>query len=257
MANKAKLSLRQTPGKLIYRTSDEFGIILVLDYPRYRVLSFDSMYEQSGFYVEKPYELVHEYTRIMLLALGFITPKHITILGLGGGSLLRSLHYYLDDCEFHAVELRQQVFEIARDYFDTPTDDRIRVSIADAQTQLVANADCSTDIIFSDIYDAADMSSIQVQKEFLVECERTLSKQGWLVINYHTLPDRHSAFFKTLQDLFPSIIICAGEFNSHVLFASKSHRTLSDISNEKITHLETILGGDFLSLIDRLEYLPA
>lgn len=213
------------------------------------------MYEQSGFYLEKPYELVHEYTRIMLLALGFITPKHITILGLGGGSLLRSLHYYLDNCEFHAIELRQQVYEVARDYFDTPTDKRVRVSIADAQAQLIANADCSTDVIFSDIYDAADMSSIQVKKEFLVECERTLTQQGWLVINYHTLPDRHSAFFKTLQDLFPSIIICAGEFNSHVLFASKNHRTLADISREKITHLENVLGGDFLTLIERLEYL--
>jgi hypothetical protein len=71
------------------------------------------------------------------------------------------------------------------------------------------------------------------------------------------LPDRHSAFFKILQDLFPSIIICAGEFNSHVLFASKIHRTLADISRERITHLETVLGGDFLSLIDRFEYLHA
>lgn len=257
MTNKRKAPATKSQGKLIHRASDEFGTILVLDYPRYRVLNFDSMYEQSGFYLEKPYELVHEYTRIMLLALGFITPKHVTILGLGGGSLLRSLHYYLDDCEFHAVELRQKVFEVARDYFDMPTDRRVSVTIADAQAQLIAKADCSTDIIFSDIYDAADMSSIQVQKEFLVESERTLSKQGWLVINYHTLPDRHSAFFKILQDLFPSIIICAGEFNSHVLFASKNHRTLADISRERITHLETVLGGDFLSLIDRLEYLHA
>jgi spermidine synthase len=257
MTNKRKTPTTKSQGKLIHRASDEFGTILVLDYPRYRVLSFDSMYEQSGFYLEKPYQLVHEYTRIMLLALGFITPKHITILGLGGGSILRSLHYYLDDCEFHAVELRQKVFEVARDYFDMPSDKRVKISIADAQTQLNASDECSTDIIFSDIYDAADMSSIQVQKEFLAECERILSKQGWLAINYHTLPDRHSAFFNTLQDLFPSIIICAGEFNSHVLFASKNHRTLADISHEKITHLENVLGGDFLALIDRLEHLPS
>jgi spermidine synthase len=257
MNNKRKTPVTKIPGKLIHRASDEFGTILVLDYPHYRVLSFDSMYEQSGFYLEKPYQLVHEYTRIMLLALGFITPRHITILGLGGGSLLRSLHYYLDDCEFHAIELRQKVFEIARDYFDIPTDKRVSVSIADAQTQLIAGEACSTDIIFSDIYDAADMSSIQAQKEFLVECERTLSKQGWLVINYHTLPDRHSVFFKTLRDIFPSIIICAGEFNSHVLFVGKNYRTLADIYTEKITHVESVIGGDFLSLIDRLEYLPA
>ncbi len=255
MTNKRKTPITQIPGKLIHRTSDEFGIMLVLDYPRYRVLSFDSVYEQSGFYLEKPYELVHEYTRIMMLTLGFITPKHITLLGLGGGSLLRSLHFYLDACEFHAVELRQQVFDIAKDYFDIPTDSRVNFSIDDAQLQLTTTKACSTDIIFSDIYDAADMSSIQVQKEFLVECERTLSKQGWLAINYHTLPNRHSDFFKTLRELFPSIIICAGEFNSHVLLASKNHRALTDISRNTIAHIETVLGGDFLSIIDRLEYL--
>lgn len=244
MTNKRKKPITQIPGKLIHRANDEFGTMLVLDYPRYRVLSFDSVYEQSGFSLEKPYELVHEYTRIMMLALGFITPKHITLLGLGGGSLLRALHFYLDLCDFHIVELRQKVFDIAKDYFDIPTDNRVSFSINDAQLQLATTKTCSTDIIFSDIYDAADMSSIQVQKSFLTECERILSQQGWLVINYHKLPDKHSAFFETLNKLFPTLMICAGEFNSHVLFAGKAFATLADISQEKIRHMENILGKE-------------
>jgi spermidine synthase len=255
MANKRKSPITQIPGKLIHRTSDEFGIMLVLDYPRYRVLSFDSVYEQSGFYLEKPYELVHEYTRIMMLTLGFITPKHITLLGLGGGSLLRSLHFYLDGCDFHVVELRQKVFDIAKDYFDIPTDNRVRFSIADAQLQLAASKSGSTDIIFSDIYDAADMSSIQVQKTFLTECERALSQHGWLVINYHKLPDRHTAFFATLGELFPTLMICAGEFNSHVLFAGKAFATLADISQEKIRHMENILGKEISLRLADIEQL--
>ncbi len=255
MAYKRNSPITKIPAKLIHRTSDEYGIIMVLDYPRYRVLSFDSFYEQSGFYLEKPYELVHEYTRIMMLTLGFTTPKHITLLGLGGGSLLRSLHFYLDNCEFHVVELRQKVFDIAKNYFDIPTDSRVRFSIDDAQLQLSETNSCSTDIIFSDIYDAADMSSIQVQKMFLIECERTLTQQGWLVINYHKLPDRHSVFFETLNELFPTLMICAGEFNSHVLFACKSFVTLADISQEKIRHMENILGKEISLRLSDVEQL--
>ena len=190
-----------------------------------------------------------------MLTLGFITPKHITLLGLGGGSLLRSLHFYLDRCDFHVVELRQKVFDIAKDYFDIPTDNRVSFSIADAQLQLAASNSGSTDIIFSDIYDAADMSSIQVQTSFLSECERVLNQQGWLVINYHKLPDRHSAFFATLSELFPTLMICAGEFNSHVLFAGKAFATLADISQEKIRHMENILGKEISLRLADIEQL--
>src|SRR5690554_5818012 len=112
-------------GTIVHSTSDSIGNILVVDYPTYRVLSFDSIYEQSGFYLEKPYALVHEYTRIMMLVLGFCEPRHITLLGLGGGSLLRSLHHYLSHCNFTVIELRKKVYEIAKEYFDIPDDKRV------------------------------------------------------------------------------------------------------------------------------------
>ena len=170
-------------GKIVHSTSDTYGNILVVDYPRYRVLSFDSIYEQSGFYVEKPYTLVHEYTRIMMLVLGFIEPRHTTLLGLGGGSLLRSLHHYLSHCDFHVVELRPKVYEIAREYFDIPDDERVWVSIEDAELQIKASKDASTDIIFADMYDAYHMSPVILLKHFVRECWRTLSKNVCLVIN--------------------------------------------------------------------------
>ena len=244
-------------GKIVHSTSDSYGNILVVDYPRYRTLSFDSIYEQSGFYLEKPYALVHEYTRIMMLVLGFVEPRHTTLLGLGGGSLLRSLHHYLSHCDFHVVELRPKVYEIARDYFDIPDDERVWVSIEDAELQIKSSEDASTDIIFADMYDAYHMSPMQGQKQFVKECWRTLSKSGWLVINYHRLPDPNSPFFNCIADYFSTIMVCSGEYGNHILFACKSPSVHCEGAPVKLKRMEKILNETFLPLFKRIEYITA
>lgn len=240
-------------GKIVHSTSDSYGTILVVDYPRYRVLSFDSIYEQSGFYLEKPYALVHEYIRIMMLVLGFTEPRHATLLGLGGGSLLRSLHHYLDHCDFHVVELRSKVYDIARDYFDIPDDQRVWVSIEDAGLQIQSSKNASTDIIFADLYDAYHMSPLQVQKQFAQECSRTLTCNGWLVMNFHRLPDTQSAFFIALTEHFSTLLVCSGEFGNHILFACKSYSVDCDHAPAKLKNMEAILGEAFMPLFHRLK----
>jgi spermidine synthase len=244
-------------GKIVHSTSDIYGNILVVDYPSYRALSFDSIHEQSGFYVEKPYALVHEYIRIMMLVLGFIEPRHTTLLGLGGGSLLRSLHHYLSHCDFHVVELRPKVYEIAKDYFDIPDDKRVWVSIEDAELQMKSSEDASTDIIFADMYDAYHMSPMQGQQQFVRECWRTLSKKGWLVINYHRLPTSDSPFFECLIDHFSTIMVCSGKFGNHILFACKSPSVDYDLAPAKLKKMEKILNETFMPLFKRLEYVTA
>lgn len=242
-------------GKIVHSTSDTYGNILVVDYPRYRVLSFDSIYEQSGFYLEKPYALVHEYTRIMMLVLGFVEPRHATLLGLGGGSLLRSLHHYLSHCEFHVVELRAKVYDIALEYFDIPDDERVRVFIEDAKLQIQSAESASTDIIFADLYDAYHMSLVQTQKQFVQECSRTLSKNGWLVINFHRLPDTSSAFFKVLTEYFPTLMLCSGKLGNHILFACKAPIVDYASASLKLKKMEKILNENFMPLFHRLKPL--
>src|SRR5262249_21924672 len=97
-------------GDIIYRTSDAWGDILVIDDEHYRNLTFDSIYEQSRMDRRNPHSLVYQYTRAMMLVLAFIKPRHATILGLGGGCLLRSLYHVLPKCELHTIELRQRVY---------------------------------------------------------------------------------------------------------------------------------------------------
>ncbi len=239
--------------KLVHSSSDDYGNILVFDYPRYRALSFDSVFEQSAFSLEKPYALIHEYTRAMMLVLAFIEPRHITLLGLGGGSLLRSLHHYLSRCHFHVVELRQKVYEIARDYFDIPESNRVCVTIEDAQSQLQSLAAETTDIVFADMYDAYHMSPMQAQQQFIRDCWRILSPRGWLVINYHRLPETNSEFFECLTDYFSVVMLFSGDCGNHILFASKSHLVDYAQALKKLKHMESILGEKFTPLYHRLK----
>src|SRR5690606_6877106 len=107
-------------------------------------------------------------------------------------------------------------------YFDIPVDERVHVSIADAELYLRSSEDASTDIIFADLYDAHHMHPAQAQKQFIHDSSRMLTNNGWLVINYHCLPDPHSPFFSCLLEHFETVMVCSGKFNNHVLFAGKS-----------------------------------
>ena len=118
---------------IIHRTNDAWGDILVIDHRCYRNLTFDSICQQSSMHLNRRHILVHEYTRAMMLVLAFIKPRHVTILGLGGGCLLRSLYHILPKCELQAVELRQRVYEVATEFFGIPLSKKVTITIADAK----------------------------------------------------------------------------------------------------------------------------
>lgn len=257
MSNTISSVVRDFFGNLIiHRTKDAWGPILVIDYRQYRNLTFDSLYDQSSMNIKKPHILVHDYTRAMMLVLAFIKPSHATFLGLGGGCLLRSLNHILPDCELHAIELRQRVYEIANEFFGIPVSDKITISIADAKQRLTEIDNNSTDIIFADLYYASSMNPFQIQKRFIHQCYRVLDSMGWLVINYHELPDLTSSFFKYLSDLFSDIFVCQTiNKKNTILFASKQHITVSLPSELTIIALEKQLEVKLSPLFKRLTKL--
>src|SRR5690606_36218088 len=85
-------------GKLVHSAEDRYGRIQVIDEGSQRILSFDSLFEQSCMQISRPCQLVHQYTQFMALAVALVEPSHITLFGLGGGSLLRTLHSVVPDC---------------------------------------------------------------------------------------------------------------------------------------------------------------
>lgn len=223
---------------IIYQATDAWGDIFVVDHRHYRNLMFDSYYEQSSMDVNKPHILVHNYTRAMMLVMAFIKPRHITVLGLGGGCLLRSIYHLSPECKLHAVELRQRVYETTTDFFGIPATPQISITIADAQQQLKETDNNSTNVIFADLYNAYNMSPVQIQKDFISECYRVLSYKGWLVVNYHELSDLNTEFLEYLCSIFSDIFVCCIPKGNSILFASKHRIDTLDHFDDAVAILE-------------------
>jgi len=213
-------------GKELYRTEDSDGSIVVTQRGNKRLLSFGSRLEQSSVLMTRPYYLIHEYTQVMLLGLLFVDANRINLLGLGGGGLVHCLSHYFPKSMIQVVEIRQAVIDIAYDWFDLPRLDNLQVINDDASHFLSKLAQNSTDIIFSDLYEAQGMSACQAQQDFINDSHRALSESGCLVINFHDKPHPGSLLMDTIESTFSEIIVydtgeLTGRRNS-IMFCCKS-----------------------------------
>lgn len=239
-------------GEVTFQTEDALGKILVIDHRKHRILSFDSVFEQSKIDRSSPHLPVHEYNRAMLLPVAFAEPRHATILGLGGGSLVGALHHLLPTCTLHAVELRREVMKVARQFFSLPEASNIEITVADARRVLPELPGGGTDLILTDLYDAQRMSPAQAQRRFIEQCAEALGPNGWLAINYHQLPPENGPLFMYLRALFAVVLLFRSKTGNYVLYASKEPFELMDSRDPCLTALEKRLPIDWRKLMGRV-----
>lgn len=242
-------------GEIIHHTRDALGSILVIDYRKHRVLTFNSVFEQSKIDRRQPHVPVHEYNRAMLLPAALANPCHVTILGLGGGVMASAVHHLYPECRIHAVELRQAVLETAREFFDLPDSERLTVTIADARQALEAMPQASTDMVLADLYNADRMSPAQAQRHFVDECARVLGSDGWLVLNYHRTPDVGGPYFRQLKKHFAVLLMFKSKSNNTVIYASKQHFQSVHPKDPVLAELETRLPIDWRRLMTKVTRL--
>ncbi|MFN2362022.1 MAG: spermidine synthase [Marinobacter sp.] len=239
-------------GEIIHYTRDALGGILVIDYRKHRVMTFDSVFEQSKIDRRKPHLPVHEYSRAMLLPVAFAQPSHVTVLGLGGGVMASALLHLLPDCQVHAVELRNRVLQVAREYFSLPQSANLSVTIGDARDALGKMPDSSTSLVLADMYNSDRMSPAQAQREFIRQCSRVLSSGGWLSINYHRTPDINGPLFRQLRAEFAVLLLFKSKTNNTVIFASKHAFETMHAKDPALVALEKHLPIDWRRLMARV-----
>lgn len=108
---------------------------------------------QSQMRKDVPHELLLTYTQTMMTFLQFNpSPRYITMIGLGGGSMAKWCHRHLPDTDITIVEINPQVIAL-RDRFYIPEDDhRFRV-LCENGADYVAIAPETTDVLIVDGYD--------------------------------------------------------------------------------------------------------
>lgn len=206
--------------ELIYFAKDDWGELRVFDDGQRRLLSFGPGDEQSACLKADPARLVFSYTQAMLLALLFSEPRKALCLGLGAGSLATALHKHCKGIKITAVELRQSVIEIAKDFFYLPQGKRLLLHCADAQ-DFVAQDNASYDLILSDLYTAQGLAGIQSEPEFLSQSAARLKAEGLLVINCWRQHQRQDGLLEQLARHFAEIRGCETADGNWLLFAFK------------------------------------
>lgn len=237
----------------IFRAEELGSDVVVLENNDFRVLTFDSIYEQSVLSLQEPYRLVHEHTVIMMMVMAFFRPRHVIMLGLGGGSLLRPLHRYFPELIIEAVELRASVIEAAQCFFQIPDDERVSITQQNAQDFMEAALPDSTDLIFADLYHAYEMDKYQSNVLFLRDCYTALRESGWLVVNFHDFPDSDEPVIKVMMALFPDCFVCESRSANYILFCCKTRLSGSIKSlRPQVEALERILQQPLLTHFRRL-----
>ncbi|QLE84279.1 methyltransferase [Shewanella sp. Scap07] len=220
--------------QVLYESSDALGPLIVLDSKTTRTLSFGDSDEQSKLLKLQPHIPQHTYLQAMLLVLLFQQPKRVMVLGLGGGGLIHALKHFDAGIKMTAVELRPQVIELAKRYFQLPMSKKLTIEQADAAEFLAAKQHKKVDIIFADIYSAEGVDDKQLSAAFIADASAMLKAEGVLVLNCWKEHSQDRALLARLQQHFAQVSACLTGGGNWVIFATKRDQqmTISGLKNK-------------------------
>jgi spermidine synthase len=171
-----------------------------------RTLEFTPGDIQSEIRLSRPGALVLAYARAMMCFGLFVPhPRHILMVGLGGGSMATFCYRHFPQARITVLELRADVIAL-REQFLVPSDDaRFQVVHADAAAWLAhaaAEYKAIADVIVVDGFDEAGLPPALSGPAFYNDCRRLLASGGVLVANVFTYDPRHDAVLGTLAAAF-------------------------------------------------------
>lgn len=187
-------------------------------------LQFDEWSIQSAMSIDGPDELVIPYTRVIMSFLLLVpSPRHVAMIGLGGGSLAKYCYRYLPGTEITVVEINPAVIAL-RNEFAIPADDaRLRVLLGDGAAW-VADATTRPDVLIVDGFDVDGLPAQLCSQRFYDDCHAILADNGVMVANlWHGYP-QHDEFLARISTSFSGnmVIVDAEDGYNNIVFAVKN-----------------------------------
>ncbi|MES2324168.1 MAG: fused MFS/spermidine synthase [Pseudomonadota bacterium] len=191
---------------------------------RRRTLEFMEGNVQSDMLLSHPTRLMLAYTRAMMCFALFVPrPRHIVMVGLGGGSLAKFCYRHFPDARITVLELRADVIALRAQFAVPPDDTRFQVVHADAARWLAGEPD-SCDVLVVDGFDAAGLPPALGSARFYGDCRRALRQGGVLVANIFSYDPQYGRMHARLDLMFDRRLCwfdrVAG--NNRILFAVKA-----------------------------------
>lgn len=165
-----------------------------------RYLYFDERFVQSAMRLAAPDELALGYTRAMMGFLLFQSkPRHILMVGLGGGSLLKYCYRHLPSTRITVLEIDADVIAL-REQFMIPSDDeRLHVIHCDA-ADYMEKSQVSVDVLLLDGFSADGPPAELTSARFYDNCRRLVNPHGILVANLPRFDPNFAAHTNRLCD---------------------------------------------------------
>jgi len=233
-----------------------FGRPFIIDHERTRNLFFSLSSIQSSMRLDDPDALIAAYTRKMMAFLLFNpAPRHVLMLGLGGGSLAKFCYRHLPSTRITVVEISAEVIALRDEFAIPPDDDRFEI-VHDDGAAYLAGGNLQPDIIMIDAFDETGVSPTLAAPGVYRSASRALTPEGILVMNLSGEKSRYPAHVESLREAFPGMIrlVTVEEGENVVLFAFKQRRAaaLPDSLKRRAASLERGLGLDFSLYLERL-----
>jgi spermidine synthase len=193
-----------------------------------RTLEFTPGQIQSAMRLSRPNALVLPYARAMMCFVLLVPrPRHIVMVGLGGGSLAKFCHRFLPLARITVFELRADVIALREQFRVPPDDARLRVLHCDA-AQALARMDVNTvDVLLVDGFDAAGLPPALSSAAFYADCRRTLRPGGVLAVNMLTYESGFVTAVQRLHAAFDGAVcwLSGMAANNQIVFAQRPLRT--------------------------------
>lgn len=188
-----------TSGDIIHETESPYQTIFISESNGIRRMHVGSLLDRtSAMDLNDPYRHVYEYTAMMMLVSGYVdAPKKILVVGLGGGTVTRTLRLVYPDAEITNVEFDPEIVAMARRYFDYAEDGRMKLVVEDARRWLRGTTE-RFDMILLDAYHGGYIPFHLTTREFLEIVRERLSQGGVVCSNTwidQDLADRESATY--------------------------------------------------------------
>ena len=171
-----------------------------------RTLEFTPGDIQSEMRLSRPHALVLAYARAMMCFALFVPrPRHILMVGLGGGSMARFCYRHFPQARITVLELRADVIALREQFMVPPDDARFQVVHADAavwMARAAAGHEAIADVIVVDGFDEAGLPPALSGLAFYRDCRRLLLPGGVLAANVFTYDPRHDAVLDALGAAF-------------------------------------------------------
>jgi spermidine synthase len=207
--------------------------LFIHDYGGAVSLHFNKFEVQSAMYKHAPDELVLSYTRTMMnFAVFNKQPRHVGMIGLGGGSMAKHCYRRLPETTISIAEINPEVIAL-RDRFLIPKDDQKFMVFCEDGADFVRRQPAQFDVLLVDGFDNKGQPPQLCSQEFYSHCYRSLTAQGLLVVNVcdgsHLISRIRRSFRNQVQvadahDDKANIIVFAGKGNSFAA-ARESRRT--------------------------------